>query len=113
MKTPKIKLNCEHTIHRDGTISYWSVFRQQWVREDVSSVGCDDKELAAMNPSARAEILSRAAGRSTHTYDTGKLYAMGYGDDGSETVDLTDAEVAAIAEAVGGTVAEIETARID
>jgi hypothetical protein len=40
------------------------------------------------------------------------LSDLGYGDTGAATVTLTETEVLALAEAVGGTVAEIETARI-
>ena len=37
------------TLHRDGTITYWSVYKQTWVREcDIS-----DPELAAMNSKNR------------------------------------------------------------
>ena len=47
-------------------------------------------------------------------YNTQKLADMGYGDvtsDG-ETVELTESEVATLAASVGGTVDEIETARV-
>jgi hypothetical protein len=49
----------------------------------------------------------------TNTYNVQALHDLGYGDiHGAETIALTAAEVAALAESVGGTVAEIETARI-
>jgi arginine/ornithine N-succinyltransferase beta subunit len=47
-------------------------------------------------------------------YDPVKLADMGYGDItyNGPTVELTDDEVRDLAESVGGTVEEIETARI-
>ena len=47
-------------------------------------------------------------------YDTSKLASMGYGDvtNDGETVELTESEVATLAASVGGTVEEIETARV-
>lgn len=51
---------------------------------------------------------------TTHDYDTAMLHDLGYGDagDGQPTVALTEADVAALAAAVGGTVEEIETAQL-
>jgi hypothetical protein len=47
--------------------------------------------------------------------DTAKLAEMGYGDLTGEgaTVELTDAEIEALAESVGGSVAEIATAEAE
>ena len=46
--------------------------------------------------------------------DTAKLANMGYGDitTEGETVELTDAEIEALAKAVGGTIEEIKTAEV-
>ena len=33
--TPTIKPEMKMTIHKDGTVSYWSVYRQQWAREST------------------------------------------------------------------------------
>ena len=39
-------------FHRDGTITYWSVYRQQWVeRSPVADI--PDRELAAWSASER------------------------------------------------------------
>jgi len=46
-------------------------------------------------------------------YDARKLHDLGYGDAGDDEALLTDSEVADLAAAVGGTVAEIESARMD
>jgi hypothetical protein len=47
-------------------------------------------------------------------YDTSKLANMGYGDvtRNGDTIEMTESEVAVLAESVGGTVDEIETARV-
>ena len=41
------------TYHRDGTVTYWSVYSQVWVRASHLS----DKELAARDSSERARII--------------------------------------------------------
>ncbi len=43
------------TVHNDGTITYWSVYRQQWVREPAGDI--PDNEIAAMSPEAQAQML--------------------------------------------------------
>lgn len=43
------------TVHRDGTVSFWSVYRQVWVRipaRDISAL-----ELAAMPAADRALVV--------------------------------------------------------
>ena len=40
------------TYHRDGTITYWDVFRQQWRRGAEIS----DRTLATMSPKDRERI---------------------------------------------------------
>jgi hypothetical protein len=40
------------TLHRDGTVTYWSVYQQVWVRSDRLS----DRELAARGPEERERI---------------------------------------------------------
>lgn len=53
-QNPTIKPEYANTIHRDGTVSYWSVFRQTWHRSTASSI--PDNELAAMNDKERSKI---------------------------------------------------------
>ncbi len=36
--TPKIKEQCRPTYHRDGTVSYWDVYQQQWARRPAQDV---------------------------------------------------------------------------
>ncbi len=38
MMTPKIKEQCRPTYHRDGTVSYWDVYLQQWARRPAQDV---------------------------------------------------------------------------
>jgi hypothetical protein len=42
------------TYHKDGTVTYWSVFQQQWIRHSDS---VSDQELAAMSAAERAKVL--------------------------------------------------------
>lgn len=42
------------TVHRDGTVTYWSVYRQQWVHR---ARVIDHQELAAMAPAERRRVL--------------------------------------------------------
>jgi hypothetical protein len=46
------------TYHRDGTVTYWSVFLQQWVKR-ANSV--PDVELAAMSANERVKVLKHLA----------------------------------------------------
>jgi hypothetical protein len=47
------------TYHRDGTITYWSVYHQVWRREYADRIS--DRELAAMNDRQRERIARHAA----------------------------------------------------
>ena len=58
-KQPKWKPNRQITLHRDGTVSYWDVYLQQWRRKHVALV--DSRTLATMGDDERARIT--AAGR--------------------------------------------------
>ena len=42
------------TIHKDGTVTYWSVYQQQWVRRVLR---VPDQELAAMSADERARVV--------------------------------------------------------
>jgi hypothetical protein len=55
MTKPLIKPNVQPTKHRDGTVSYWSVYNQQWVRDELIHI--PDQELAAMGAERRQKIL--------------------------------------------------------
>lgn len=47
------------TLHRDGTITYWSVYRQIWVHR---AADIPAKELAAMSVQDRHRAGSRVRG---------------------------------------------------
>ena len=55
---PTIKANRANTYHRDGTVSYWDVYRQQGQRS--SSVS--DQVLASMNDAERARVQRHITG---------------------------------------------------
>ena len=48
------------TLHRDGTVSYWSVYDQRWHR----SRAIPDRELAAMDPASRRRVSRHTAKRN-------------------------------------------------
>lgn len=52
--TPTIKPNYQTTFHRDGTVSYWSVYRQQWERKAADAIA--DEDTAAMRSEDRERI---------------------------------------------------------
>jgi hypothetical protein len=52
MKTTKRDFNTKY--HRDGLITYWSVYRQTWVK-CVSNI--PNRELAAMSPRERDWVM--------------------------------------------------------
>jgi len=43
------------TFHRDGTVSYWSVYQQAWKRQNAALI--PDRELAAMTPKQRTRAM--------------------------------------------------------
>lgn len=48
------------TCHHDQTVTYWSVYRQSWVRSSRIA----DAELAAMDTSTRDRVMRHLAVRS-------------------------------------------------
>ena len=63
---PTIKTNGDATFHRDGSVSYWSVYRQQWVREMAASI--QDRELAAMGSLDRQGVMAVRARACFHAH---------------------------------------------
>lgn len=50
----------DYTFHRDGTLTYWSVYDQVWIRRaPMSSI--PDQELAAMPRAIRTRIMKKLA----------------------------------------------------
>jgi len=47
-------MNTKNTHHRDGTLTYWSVYRGHWVRR---ATHVPDEELAAMGDQERKKAL--------------------------------------------------------
>lgn len=47
--------------HRDGTITYWSVYAQEWRRR---AWAVPDRELAAMSPRDRERVIAALGRRS-------------------------------------------------
>ncbi len=76
---------------------------------DAVSGSCNN---APIKDAMEVSITGRQT-MTTHTYSTATLNDLGYGNIEGPTVQLTDAEVCALAESVGGTVEEVETARVD
>ena len=65
-KKPTIKPDCcEQTYHRDGTVSYWSVYQQVWVRRPADDI--PDRELAAMTERQRCRVARAAVNREACT----------------------------------------------
>ena len=51
------------TLHRDGSITFWSVFNICWTR----TLRVSDRELAAMPESDRKRVLRQMARHNTAT----------------------------------------------
>ena len=47
------------TCHRDGTVTYWSVYRQQWERIDADLMS--DETLATLTAAERTRVARHAA----------------------------------------------------
>ena len=46
-------------LHRDGTVTYWSVYEQLWLTETVSQI--NDRELAAMGKENREKVIKHTS----------------------------------------------------
>ena len=44
------------TLHRDATVTYWSVYEQRWARVPVERI--PEREIAAMTNAARERVLA-------------------------------------------------------
>lgn len=53
-RVPAIKDGREITVHRDGMVSYWSVYEQVWTRQLSSHIPL--REIAAMSESDRSRL---------------------------------------------------------
>jgi len=53
---PTIKPHQEITIHKDGTISYFSIYLQQWQRVSAAALVNKHDDFAALTVSDRAKI---------------------------------------------------------
>ena len=58
---PSRKAGRANTYHRDGTVSYWDVYAQQWDRQRVSQI--PHHNLASMDAAERARITSMGGSR--------------------------------------------------
>lgn len=47
-------MSIKTTYHRDGTVTYWSVYQQRWVSH---AADVPDQELAAMSSEEREKVL--------------------------------------------------------
>jgi hypothetical protein len=63
---PVVKPEYAMTFHRDGTVSYWDVFEQQWRRGADASI--PDAVLASMNNAERYRIEMRKLATSVSSY---------------------------------------------
>jgi len=50
-----------NTWHKNGEVTYWSVYQQRWIRCHVSRV--PDREVAAWNDRERARLARLEAGQ--------------------------------------------------
>jgi len=50
------------TYHRDGTVTVWDVYRQQWWRSDALKIYQDHQVMASLNSHERARIEAIAHG---------------------------------------------------
>lgn len=54
----------ETTFHEDGTITYWSVYQQQWI---CHAVNVPDEEYAAMSPSEREKVSTHLSANKVYS----------------------------------------------
>ena len=58
-----MKINLKTKFHRDGSVTIWNVYRQQWVRTSASAVTAET--LATLTDAERNRIR-RMAGDDDH-----------------------------------------------
>ena len=54
-----MKINLNTKFHRDGSVTIWNVYRQQWVRTSASAVTAET--LATLTDAERNRIRRMAA----------------------------------------------------
>lgn len=91
----KDSIEIKTTYHRDGTVTYWSVYNQVWARR-ASSV--PNKELAAMSGDERERVQRHLGRRSMADTHEDIVHSM---DELNEIVNTIWAEKQA-AQANGG-----------
>jgi hypothetical protein len=47
------------TFHRDGTVTFWNVYEQQWNRTEASQIS--DQNLASMSEADRNRVIKMAS----------------------------------------------------
>lgn len=60
MTAPTIKAKYGLTYHRDGTASYWDVYRQQWQRTSAYALTNKHDVYASLPDAARKRISKMA-----------------------------------------------------
>lgn len=76
-------MNLKTTYHRDGTVTYWSVYEEMWLNhaDDVP-----DQELAAMSSEERAKVLSHLGNAGSECPRCGETLSAHY----VEHTNITD-----------------------
>lgn len=52
--------NYQTRYHRNGTVTVWDVYQQQWTRREAASVYADAKVMASLSHAERARIEAMA-----------------------------------------------------
>ena len=60
MKTPSIKPAYKTTYHRDGTVSYWNVYLQQWQQTSAYALTNRHDVFASLDKGERKRISQMA-----------------------------------------------------
>src|SRR5690606_30604254 len=63
-RTNPMSLTYATTYHRDGTVTVWDVYAQQWTRCRARRLYDDDAIMATLTREDRARIEARAYGRT-------------------------------------------------
>ena len=50
--------------HRDGTVTVWDVYQQQWTRSAAAAVQADSRVMASLTDRERERITAMASGRT-------------------------------------------------
>ncbi len=61
-------MSYDTTYHRDGTVTVWDVYRQQWTRRQASELALDNDVMPTLSGAERERVSAMARGMTVRQY---------------------------------------------